>query len=271
MNRLSLQDIQSIELDILQVVNDICEKHNLTYYLIGGTLLGAIRHSGFIPWDDDIDIALPRNDYDRLEAVCRNELPKHYKWIDYKDDHRLPYHFGKICDMRTSLIEKCRQDYRVRLGVYIDVFPLDGVANNRLMRLIHYGWIKTLRGLLIANYVDNRWPRHIFKRLAIFFCQRVMTNSVIRLIHDLLENSRRRYPYHTSKDICNYSGSYGWREAFPKAWIARENTAKFEGLELRVFGEYDKYLRRVYGDYQKLPPMDRRRSHHSFECFRISI
>ncbi len=157
----------------------------------------------------------------------------------------------------------------MRLGVYIDVFPLDGVAENGLMRLINYVWIKLLRGFLIANYVDNRRHRHICRRFAIFLCQRVMTDSVIGLIHNWLEKRMRRYQYDASKDICNYSGAYGWREIFPRAWISKEDTATFEGLELRVFGEYDKYLRKIYGDYLKMPPADQRQSHHSFECYRL--
>lgn len=264
---ITLETMQCIEFSILKTIKAICDENGLEYYLIGGTLLGAIRHSGFIPWDDDIDIALPREDYDELESRCRLYLPEHYGWIDYKDDYRLPYHYGKVYDKRTILIEQSREGYQVPLGVYVDVFPLDGVPRSILQRQVHYSWVQLLRAMLIINYVDNDRRRIAFKRMVISLGHRVLSESLIRDVHELLEKAVRKYGYDSSEEICNYFGSYGRNEIFPKGWVGSGASTEFEGVHLKIFAEYDKYLRRIYGDCFILPPLEQRKSNHQFEVY----
>jgi len=267
---IGLSEIQNIEFEILQEVVRVCEENGLEYYLVGGTLLGAVRHSGFIPWDDDIDIALPRYDYDKLEKIFRNNAPGCYKWVDYKDNHRIPYHFGKICDVRTTLVETgYRKEYRVPLGIYIDVFPLDGTPNSIVARKIHFAYIGFLRTLISLNCLDNSTPRPLHKKLIIFLVQHLVDENVLNVLHKSLEHELRRYPYDSAEYVCNFLGGWGMSEMFPKAWIGDYSFVEFEGVKVRAFQKYDRYLNQVYGDYMTMPPIEERKPPHLFEAYYI--
>ena len=125
-----LEELHQIETDILTAIDEICRKENIRYYLAGGTLLGAVRHKGFIPWDDDIDIAMPRDDYERFLKVMRKGAHPYYKILalEYKEDY--PYTFAKVVDTRTRLQEEIGKDLP-EMGVFIDIFPLDGMGDDR--------------------------------------------------------------------------------------------------------------------------------------------
>ncbi len=266
---LTLVEKREIQIDILKHVAAMCHENNLQYYLVYGTLLGAVRHSGFIPWDDDIDIALPRDDFDRLESVCRLQLPEQYGWVDYKDDFKIANNIAKVCDRQTVLIEESRVNYQVPLGVYIDIFPLDGVPGNYVIRSLHYGRVKLLQMLITLNALDNSRARSLPKKLTIALVQRLMSESSVRSMHISLEKAIRQYEYGASEDACSYLGAYGRKEAFPRAWIGEGTIVEFEGLQLSAFAEYDSYLSRVYGDYGRLPPLEDRKSHHLHKAFRV--
>ena len=125
---MEVKDIQSNCLDTLVVVDQICKRHNLRYYLVGGTMLGAVRHGGFIPWDDDVDIAMPRADYEKFLRIAPEELTKDrslqtYSLVNY------PIHFIKVIDNRTAVVEKSLKHQGLKTEIFIDVFPLDGVPN----------------------------------------------------------------------------------------------------------------------------------------------
>lgn len=266
---LTLEEMREIQIDILKHVAAICHENKLQYYLVYGTLLGAVRHSGFIPWDDDIDIALPRDDFDRLESICRVQLPEQYRWVDYKDNFKIANNIAKVCDRQTVLIEESRVDYQVPLGVYIDIFPIDGVPGNSIVRELHYGRAQFLKMLITLNALNNSRARSLPKKLIIALVQRLMSESSVKRIHISLEKAIRQYEYDSSDEVCSYLGAWGRKEVFPKAWIGEGTTVEFEGLQLSAFAEYDRYLSRVYGDYWRLPPLEERKSHHAYKAFRV--
>ena len=132
-------DIRPLQLRILKnllAIDKVCKEHNLRYYIMAGTMLGAVRHKGFIPWDDDLDIGMPRADYDLLMTNAKEWLPEPYEAVCAENDKEYPLPFAKIQDADTTLIERMHLKYLG--GVYIDVFPLDGVPTGRMAQRMHF-------------------------------------------------------------------------------------------------------------------------------------
>ena len=127
--------MQHIILGILKAIDKVCREHNLQYFMIAGTMLGAVRHHGFIPWDDDADVALPRHDYEVLLAHANEWLPEEYELVDYTKQTITPHQFARIQDKRTTYI--LRRSFKFLGGIPVDVFPIDGMTENRLARKYH--------------------------------------------------------------------------------------------------------------------------------------
>lgn len=134
----NIEELQKINLKTLEHVLKIIDKYNLKYYMLGGTMLGAIRHKGFIPWDDDIDIGLPRKDYEKFLEVAINELPDNYKVINFKTDKDYHYYITRVQNINTKLVEIRFKHENKYTHASIDIFPLDGFPNSKLRRDIHF-------------------------------------------------------------------------------------------------------------------------------------
>lgn len=264
---LTLEDIKAVQLDILRVIVDVCTRYDLKYFAVGGTLLGAVRHRGFIPWDDDIDIALPRQDYEKLQEICRQQLPSGYRFINYQDEWKLHHNISKVIDTRTVLIEESSRCRQVELGVYVDLFPLDGVPRGKLLREIHYHSINFLKTLLSIPWLDEakQWPW--YKRMLILAAQSLMSERVQATAHECLERLMRLHEYRSADQVANHAGLYGKRELMPKAWFGEGSTVEFEGLRINAPEEPDRYLRQLYGEYMRLPPEAERRTHHRYVAY----
>ena len=124
-----LKELQNVMLQMMIEIDRICRKNNIQYILSGGTMLGAVRHHGFIPWDDDMDIAMPRKDYDRFVEIANSELPERFRLECYENTRDYPYNFGKVRDVNTIFKEKFTASLNINHGVYIDVFPMDYTIN----------------------------------------------------------------------------------------------------------------------------------------------
>ena len=150
MKKIGIEDLKKIELELLIDFDKICKAHNLRYFLIGGTLLGAVRHKGFIPWDDDIDVGMPRSDYEILMKNAVDWLPKHISLRNWKNTKDYVYQFSKIENNKTILIENKYEHLKSRKGgVYIDVFPFDRMLNKTIFRFIWFGIIRFINRLLV--------------------------------------------------------------------------------------------------------------------------
>lgn len=266
---LTLPEIKAIQLELLKTVIGICEEHGLKYFVIGGTLLGAIRHRGFIPWDDDIDIALPRRDYERLQSILRSDPPVHTKLVDHRDEWRLHHNIAKLIDTRTELIEDAAPDRIVRLGVSIDIFSLDGVPEGRVWRALHYGAIALLKGVMDLRRLDPSERRSWYKRILIAFIHVFFTDRMQRASHRHLDRLMKAYDYDGSTMVANYAGAWGKREVMPREWFGDGASVSFEGLEVVGPAEYDRYLTQLYDEYMKLPPVEKRKSHHRFTAYQV--
>jgi lipopolysaccharide cholinephosphotransferase len=250
----TLRQLQLAELDILRAFTRLCDGEGLRYFLVGGTLLGAVRHGGFIPWDDDVDVAMPRPDYERLSASLGASGDDRYALQTYRTEASCPYVFAKLMRDGTSLRERETEHLPIRHLVSIDVFPLDGAPAGRLPRLVH-AWVHRFCRLRIKADTRLTGPKRLLARL-ISLAPRSWAIG-------LLEWFARRYPYDKSPYVVTPGGAWGYaRESAPRSWFGEGVRVTFEGEQLVAPRGWDHYLTQMYGDYHLPPPLEARNSGH---------
>lgn len=261
-----LHELQQIELDMLREIDKICRRENIRYFLAGGTLLGAVRHKGFIPWDDDIDISMSRDEYERFLRVMKKENHPYYKVLATEFMEGFPETFAKVVDTRTRLVEEIGKDLPDR-GVCIDVFPIDGMGDDRkkamkrLMKIIRIRsriWEAGLKEDEIKNK-ELSLKNKIVKETA---------NALIRMIgvrrsYFMLLRYAKKKDFHTSYWIASAVGGAGIeRELVEQKCFADVIEMEFEGEKFFAPVGYDRYLSCLYGDYMKLPPKEQQVASH---------
>jgi len=258
-----------IQLEMLLEVDRICKKHFIPYSLFGGTLLGAIRHKGYIPWDDDIDICMQRKDYERFIEICKKELSSEYFLQTFKTDRDYYYQFAKIRKNGTLFLEYLDSELKnMHHGVFIDIFPLDNVIIDKFIGKVHlflslllFRFTNTRTKVRCSKRFQNLILRHICylshyflkffpKKLWTWFHEKVIT---------FFSNKDTKYLSHLTNSP-SISSIYGHL-------IEKENFYDtidwdFEGFKFPVPRNYDKILSKTYGDYMTLPPEEERHSIH---------
>ena len=261
-----LKLLQEIELENLRMLMEICEKNHLRYYLIGGSLLGAMRHRGFIPWDDDIDVGLPRPDYNRFVQIAKDYLPAHMDIKTMTSDPNYKCYFTRLINNKKKIYWDHGQ-YTAVIGVWMDVFPLDGLPKNRLLRKLQVFRVTLNKALYQFTQIDyvttNRTNRPLSERVLIRFAQLTHIGKLMDADKRLkkLDRAVQRYDYDTCAYAWNFSGCYGKREIVPHIQLGGSRTAQFEGMQVSIPEAAEDYLTSIYGDYMKLPPEDQRKSH----------
>ena len=257
---ISLNEKKTIMLEILEEIDQFCRGNHLTYFLVGGTLLGAIRHKGYIPWDDDIDIGLPRDDYNKLiHSFSSSSGNVRIINVDNYDHYRWPN--AKAIDTRTKLIEM--GDEKSAIGVFIDVFPFDGVEGNyetvkkQVLRSSKWKYILALKRLKFDP------QRAITKNLLIYIGRVFKMIPDYYLIKRINSIEKRSKPFSKCTYICNFNGAWGIREITKAYNFVETIDAEFEGRTYKIPNGYDDYLKTVYGDYLKLPPVEKQITHHN--------
>ena len=258
--------LHKIELEILKEFLKISKKYSLKYYILHGTLLGAVRHKGFIPWDDDLDICMPRKDYENFLEIASKKLPDRLKIINYRTDPSYHYYITRIIDTNTKLIEERMHDETRNTHVCIDVFPIDGSPNNYFLRKIYYFRVLYHRALMSLCYkdsIDRKRPRKLPEKVLLWIMEKIPVEKMTTpykqkcKIDKLLKSQN----VEKSKYIGNIMGAYRTREMVPKKWYGKGKIYEFENMKLCGLEKYDDYLSYTYGDYMESPPTYKRKTH----------
>lgn len=258
-----LNPLQQKLLEMFTWLTAYIDEHNLRYYVIGGTMLGAVRHEGFIPWDDDIDIAMPRADYEKLIELLAKPVD-HYVVESPKGEAKdFIYGFAKLYDTNTSMTELARKN--IVRGVYIDIFPLDGIGNTKEESYKNYKKIDRANMLLAMRVCAYRKDRKWWKNFAVFLGGLIPVNT--KKLTRKLDRLCAEHDFDGYKYVGNLVSTYRVREIMPKELFGTPTPYKFESLT--VFGpeKYDEYLTTLFRDWRKLPPEDKRHSAHDFIDF----
>ena len=261
MVEVDLKTLQNIELEILDEFVRICEKHHLKYFLMAGTALGAIRHHGFIPWDDDIDVGMPREDYEKLIKIASSDLRSDYFFQNYHSEKNCGLIFGKIRKSNTILSENYSHHIDMHQGVWIDIFPYDNIGLEPKVSKIDSALIMILKNIYIVKcgykMPENRSKYllpfyYLTKMIAVFFSYKFLITK--------LDHLMKKRNTQASKYVYPRGSGYGSRDIMSKEVIENLIEVDFEGRKLKIFKEYDHYLTSIYGDYMQLPPVDKRRN-----------
>lgn len=266
-NGIDLPRLQECQLSMAVKVRQICIKHNIPYFLIAGSLLGAVRHGGFIPWDDDLDLGMLRQDYDRFIAVAQIELGEAYFVQTYATDQYMPFPYAKVRINGTVLREKSSQKCKWNPGIFIDIFPFDGVPDNRFLRFMHKWSLRAIGILLIVkcgfNLIDDRSSsikKYIFSGIVIPASWLMPRRFLVNALNFL----SRLFSVETTRLVMATGGSYGYKlETIPRNWIERSVSMMFCGIEFSCPLFWEKYLANLYGNYMTLPPVESRYNRHN--------
>ncbi len=264
MEEINLKKAQEIQLDILKYVHKFCKENKLRYFLCYGTLIGAARHKGFIPWDDDIDIQMPREDYEKLISLFNKKRENENYVLMSPYDENPKYTFTKICDIRTAKIEEgMRYENEDYFGVDIDVFPIDGQADTK------EGFDKEFKKkrfwYLVFNSKVSTSIGTGLKPMIINFCAKFYSK---KKIVEKTEKLNKRNDYKTSKKVGVTACLFTYKEDyFDKEVYSDVVKLQFEDAEFDAPIGYDTVLRGIYSDYMTPPPKEKRVTHHKNKMY----
>lgn len=252
-----MNDLQLKVLDIFVIFKEICKKLDLKYYMIAGSAIGAIREKGFIPWDDDLDVALPRKDYELFLQKASEFLPDGIFLQNYITDKNFPRSYSKLRNSNTTFLEIGVDKLKINHGIYIDIFPLDSfpgynkIPNSFKLKDKFYNWIA-------FSALDDKTSFKVAFRNRIFrlFGFHKKTQKYLKKLELLYTSFGGSEEY-----LCDFNDRHG-KNVMPADWFGDGVTATFEGLEVIVPMEYDKYLTNKYGNWRERPPLEQQKSHH---------
>ena len=254
--------IQCLELEILQEVDSICRRNGIQYTMGYGSLIGVIRHDGFIPWDDDIDICLLRKDYIKFKEICKKELSNRFFYQSNDTDSEYFLLYDKIRLNGTIFKESHLSSYNIHHGVYIDIFPIDYIPDNSMKQLFQYICFHFFRSGLMSKYLvlearDGK-KKYIAALLRLIYC--------LFPLSTLYKNANKVatwYDKTPQKRIMNFLTPYRLKEIFNTNLYEEYTEHQFENMNVKIMKQYDVFLKQIYGNYMQLPPLEKRNTRHT--------
>lgn len=253
-----LRSLQIKELEILMYFDSFCKAHNLRYYLAGGTLIGAVRHKGFIPWDDDVDVHMPRPDYERLKCLWPQYADKKYHLCYSTEELNYRHQVYSICDTTTTYIERKKANDDVAQGVIIDILVFDGVPDNKLLAAIQFFWAIVYSIYNVQRLPENQGGR--FMKLSVKLALAIVPSKSIRYkIWKFAEGQVSKYDFEKMNWVRELEAPLkSMFFKYPRENFEHAVYLEFEGAMLPAQHYYKDYLKNVYHDYMNMPPADSR-------------
>lgn len=247
--------LQKKLLELFCVFDKFCRERKLTYFMLGGTMLGAYRHNGFIPWDDDIDIGMPRTDYERFIKEAHKELPKEYSVRHRSIEKDVPYGFAHMEDKNTTCIENRRNKKSYAGGVYLELFPLDGCSENIRKQKLQAAQVYFYKKLLYAKIMDYDEKHRAFYKAFIIHAIRKMFS--ISLLTGKIDQCIKTYNKKENPYYSNHLGHWTVRENIKKEIFLPPKEYEFEGHKFFGAGNAHEYLTSLYGNtYMEIPSLE---------------
>ena len=258
LNEGMLAKLHDIQVEMLEEVDRICKKCGIKYNIIAGTLLGAVRHKGYIPWDDDADVGFLRTEYEKFRKACETELDtSKFVFQDYRNTQGYRWGYGKLRRKNTLFLREHQENMPYMQGVFIDIFPLDSVPNNYVLRCIHNFKCFCIRKVLwseVGKKADKKW----IKRKIYSLVNKIPVDYIFKIYDKFMKKgNKKESKYVRILTFPTPNKTYGYL----RKWYEKSIDIEFEGKSFKGIKEYDEYLSFKFGDYMKLPPEDKRKIH----------
>ena len=272
-----MEEYQAVLLEILRDIDRVCEKHNILYYMSGGTLIGAIREKGFLAWDDDLDINMPRPDYERFLRVADSELDGKYTFLSSNDKKGNFFQYKKMSKVydTTTFIEEGSPSFKVRYGIYVDIFAVDGTPNDENLQDKHIKKIFRTRekdAFFAYQYDYNKGAKTFKGKLA--YITRSFIGKIYRIIlrrpyAKKLDKLLKKYDFYKSDMVGVLPWTKNHTGLFTRQAMEKVVKVEFAGEEFNAPIGYDENLTVAYGDYMTPPPKSEQVTHHNIVAYRI--
>lgn len=258
MKQLTLKESQSIQLELMREIHRVCEDNDITYYLIAGSCLGAVRHGGFIPWDDDIDIGMFRKDYERFCSIFNEKMSTDKYFLqNFKTDPNVHFALSRICIKGTFYSNERTNDKDICHNAYIDLFPLDNVPNGAMQRKVQNVVLKLLKYMVCSKSL-----KFTKKSSMLFFgvLKGMLCFVPLRNLQVLRDKTMKFYQGKKVGCVCSFASKYAFKkQTMPIEFYGNPIKRKFEDYTFNVPAQTEAYLTHLYGDnYMKLPPVEKR-------------